>query len=73
MSKMLKVTEVAAELEVSPSTLRRLEKRVGVIPERTPGGHRRYTDAHVKRLKSYLESRFHQFGQMESLPNIILD
>lgn len=41
----------AARLGVTTSTLRSWERRYGVTPSlRTPGGHRRYSDADIERL-----------------------
>jgi DNA-binding transcriptional MerR regulator len=50
---VLKVTEVAALFRVEPSAVRRWEA-TGKIPReacsRTPGGHRRYSEAAIRSL-----------------------
>lgn len=45
------ISEAAEELGISVSYLR-LAERLGVVPEarRSPGGHRRYTDADLEHL-----------------------
>jgi excisionase family DNA binding protein len=52
-SRLLTAKEAAAYLGISLSTLNRIEKEAGLIPFRTPGGHRRYDR---KMLDEYLES-----------------
>ena len=45
--------QAAAYLRISKVTLWKAEKGGGLIPYRTPGGHRRYT---VRMLNKYLQS-----------------
>ncbi len=53
---MYKIAQIAAELDVSVATLRSWERRYRVVtPERTEGGHRRYTDADVDRLRVFAQ------------------
>ena len=56
MDSSLKVSEAAAMLGISKSTLHRLESRGLVIPRYTPGGHRRYDTNQVLNLKKDLRS-----------------
>lgn len=54
--EFLKVREAAQRLNVSPSTLRAWERRFGYpVPDRSPGGHRRYREADVAALSDALE------------------
>jgi hypothetical protein len=57
LMKLMGITEAAAKLNLSPSTLRRLEKLGQVSPGRTPGGHRRYTEEQLEDLRVYLEKK----------------
>jgi excisionase family DNA binding protein len=50
--KLLTAKEAAQYLRVSLLTLSKIEKQGGIIPFRTPGGHRRYS---VDMLNDYLE------------------
>jgi excisionase family DNA binding protein len=50
---ILNSREAADYLGISLNTLYRIEKRGGLHPFRTPGGHRRYD---LKMLDDYLES-----------------
>ncbi len=50
---LLNAREAAQYLRVSLFTLSRIEREGGLIPFRTPGGHRRYS---MRMLHSYLES-----------------
>jgi len=72
MSERFSVKQVAEQLEISPSTLRRLERRGVVVPERTPGGHRRYTEEQVKEVREYLDDQTSLY-QRNSIPNVTLD
>ena len=51
--RLLTAKEAVAYLGISLSTLNRIEKEGGLIPFRTPGGHRRYDQG---MLDAYLES-----------------
>ena len=50
---LLKAREAAEYLRVSLFTLSRIEKEGGLVPFRTPGGHRRYS---MRMLHEYLEN-----------------
>ncbi|MBM4467738.1 MAG: helix-turn-helix domain-containing protein [Chloroflexi bacterium] len=50
---LLNAREAAQYLRVSLFTLSRIEREGGLVPFRTPGGHRRYS---VKMLHEYLEN-----------------
>jgi excisionase family DNA binding protein len=52
LQSLLTAREAAEYLRVSLLTLSKIEKDGGIIPFRTPGGHRRYN---VDMLKEYLE------------------
>jgi len=52
---MLSISKAAAELQISPSTLRRLEKFGRFTPVRTPGGHRRYSMEQIEQLRNHIE------------------
>jgi len=63
-SRMTVITakEAARYLRVSMLTLSRIEREGGLVPYRTPGGHRRYS---VKMLNEYLNNSRHRFpGQL---------
>ncbi len=49
---ILTAREAAEYLRVSLYTLRKMEKEGGLMPFRTPGGHRRYS---LRMLDEYLE------------------
>ena len=49
---ILTAKEAAEYLRVSLYTLRKMEKEGGLMPFRTPGGHRRYS---LRMLDEYLE------------------
>jgi excisionase family DNA binding protein len=49
--KYLSIDEVANLLNVSPSTVRRMEDRGELIPDRTEGGHRRYKQDDVAAIQ----------------------
>ena len=49
---ILTAKEAAEYLRVSLYTLRKMESEGGLVPFRTPGGHRRYS---LKMLEDYLE------------------
>ena len=50
---LLNAREAAQYLRVSLFTLSRIEREGGLIPFRTPGGHRRYS---MRMLHNYLEN-----------------
>ncbi len=50
---LLNAREAAQYLRVSLFTLSRIERDGGLVPFRTPGGHRRYS---VRMLHEYLEN-----------------
>lgn len=50
---LLNAREAAEYLRVSLFTLRKIEREGGLVPFRTPGGHRRYS---LKMLDEYLEN-----------------
>jgi len=50
---LLNAREAAQYLRVSLFTLSRIEKEGGLVPFRTPGGHRRYS---LRMLHEYLEN-----------------
>jgi DNA-binding transcriptional MerR regulator len=53
---MYTIAQMAAQLGVSVPTIRSWERRYGlVIPTRTTGGHRRYTDDDLDRLRVFAE------------------
>ena len=51
--ELLTAKEAAQYLRVSLITLSKIEKQGGIIPFRTPGGHRRYS---IQMLNEYLEN-----------------
>jgi len=58
--RLLTAREAAEYLHISLLTLAKIEKQGGIIPYRTPGGHRRYT---MEMLNEYLErSRSISYG-----------
>ena len=50
---LMTAKEAARYLRVSMFTLSKIERACGLIPYRTPGGHRRYN---VRMLNKYLEN-----------------
>jgi len=50
---LLNAREAAQYLRVSLFTLSRIEREGGIVPFRTPGGHRRYS---LRMLHEYLEN-----------------
>ncbi len=50
---LMTAREAAKYLRVSQFTLDRIERAGGLVPYRTPGGHRRYN---VRMLNQYLNS-----------------
>jgi excisionase family DNA binding protein len=50
---LLTAREAAEYLRVSLYTLNKIEKQGGLVPFRTPGGHRRYS---LEMLNQYLET-----------------
>ena len=50
--RLLTAKEAAVYLRVSLLTLSKIEKQCGLVPFRTPGGHRRYS---MEMLNEYLE------------------
>ncbi|WP_067892168.1 MerR family transcriptional regulator [Actinomadura chibensis] len=51
------IGDVAAEIGVSPQTLRVWEKQELLVPHRTEGGQRRYGPAHVRRARRIADLR----------------
>jgi excisionase family DNA binding protein len=51
--RLMTAKEAAAHLRISLFTLRKIEKEGLMVPYRTPGGHRRYSE---QMLKEYLEA-----------------
>lgn len=51
--RLLTAKEAAQFLRVSLLTLSKIEKQGGIVPFRTPGGHRRYS---LNMLHDYLEA-----------------
>ena len=51
--RLMTAKEVAQYLRVSLLTLSKIERQGGIIPFRTPGGHRRYS---LEMLNDYLEN-----------------
>ncbi|HHX43972.1 MAG TPA: helix-turn-helix domain-containing protein [Chloroflexi bacterium] len=49
---LLTAKEAAQYLRISLLTLSKIEKQGGIVPFRTPGGHRRYS---LDMLRDYLE------------------
>ncbi len=47
----MKVGEAAARIGVAVHVLHHWEDERVVVPDRTPGGHRDYTDEHLRRLQ----------------------
>jgi excisionase family DNA binding protein len=54
---LLTAKEAARYLRVSMFTLSKIEREGGLVPYRTPGGHRRYS---LQMLNIYLNSSRHQ-------------
>ncbi len=54
---LMTAKEAARYLRVSMFTLSKIEREGGLIPYRTPGGHRRYS---LRMLNRYLNSSRHQ-------------
>lgn len=48
---MFRIKEAAVKLGISKSTLRRLEEKGLISPQRTPGGHRLYTQKMLENLR----------------------
>ena len=56
MDESIRVSEAARELGVPVPTLRSWERRYGwPTPDRTTGGHRRYTENELDRLRVLVE------------------
>ena len=51
--RLMTAKEAAHYLRVSLLTLSKIEKLGGIVPFRTPGGHRRYS---IEMLNEYLEN-----------------
>ena len=49
------IGQVCDLLDIGPAALRRIEDRGIVVPERSDGGHRRYSRAHIERLREAIE------------------
>lgn len=56
---LLNAREAAEYLRVSLFTLSRIEREGGLVPFRTPGGHRRYS---MRMLHEYLENSRHSWN-----------
>jgi excisionase family DNA binding protein len=54
---LMTAKEAARYLRVSMFTLSKIDKGGGLVPYRTPGGHRRYS---LRMLNRYLNSSRHQ-------------
>ncbi len=54
---LMTAKEAARYLRVSMFTLSKIDKGGGLVPYRTPGGHRRYS---IRMLNRYLNSSRHQ-------------
>ena len=54
--KIMTITEFAAKLGVTPSTVRRWELTGKITPMRTSGGHRRYYESDVRRIQKEAKS-----------------
>ena len=65
--RLLTAKEAAQYLRVSLLTLSKIEKEGGIVPYRTPGGHRRYS---IEMLNEYLEKSrgFRRKGNNGSAP-----
>ncbi|MHB1295292.1 MAG: helix-turn-helix domain-containing protein [Anaerolineae bacterium] len=60
--QLLTAREAAKYLRVSLLTLSKIEKEGGLLPFRTPGGHRRYS---IDMLNEYLENSRDQRRRLE--------
>jgi len=61
LTPLLRAQQAADFLNVCMFTLSKIEREGGLVPFRTPGGHRRYS---VEMLREYLEStRSHPLNQ----------
>ena len=54
---LMTAKEAARYLRVSMFTLSKIDKEGGLVPYRTPGGHRRYS---LRMLNRYLNNSRHQ-------------
>ena len=61
---LLTAKEAAQYLRVSLLTLSKIEKQGGIVPFRTPGGHRRYS---LDMLRDYLEQSRQPVSQGDRL------
>lgn len=61
---LLTAKEAADYLRVSMFTLSRIEREGGLVPFRTPGGHRRYS---MRMLDEYLENSPRQWERKKDL------
>jgi len=66
---VLTAKEAAEYLRVSLYALKRMEVEGGLMPFRTPGGHRRYS---LKMLDEYLEKSREPSHRRESDSNILI-
>ena len=57
---LMTAKEAAEYLRVSLFTLSKIERRGGIVPYRTPGGHRRYS---LRMLNRYLNGSQRQEGE----------
>ena len=54
--KTYSISDAAEALGVTPPTLRSWELRYGLVtPRRTAGGHRRYTEEDIDRLRLFVQ------------------
>ena len=60
---LLNAREAAQYLRVSLFTLSRIEREGGLVPFRTPGGHRRYS---MRMLHEYLENSRDSWNQSKA-------
>ena len=51
-ARLMTAREAAEYLRISLLTLSKIEKQGGIVPFRTPGGHRRYS---MNMIQEYLE------------------
>ncbi|WP_303649884.1 MerR family transcriptional regulator [Desulfobotulus pelophilus] len=63
--KMYAISELAAELEISPSTIRFYEDKGLISPERSAGNQRLYSRKHKARLKLILRGKRFGFSLAE--------
>lgn len=71
MESILTPSQAASVLAMHPETLRRWEENGRIKSQRTPGGHRRYLESDVLKLKAEIESGKHllQGNRAETVPS----